>query len=371
MSKKHNGELDFLRMAFCFSVVVFHWSNCFNLEIMKYGNLSVEFFFILSGLFMAAHACRENREYTSGEGEAASLHLAGRTWKFMIQKCKSFFAYYIAVFILQVIIRYVLVNGVSIGTLIKNFINSIPTLSLTFMGLNYSHASLYVGNTWYLSCMVIAMFLLYPMLLKFYDFSTKYIFPLISMFILGYMFNTYNSIAGWNEWCGFCSLGVLRAVAEIALGCSIYELSKVVRKKTDAIGHSLVFKISFTIVKIALYAIVFIYMTGCVDGIRNLSILFIIALAVMMSYVGAGFTIPDSKFTRYLSKISLIIFISHGFMRKIVEDIMGEEATVSMLQFWGFVALSIILSVGIMYLVDFGKIGVGKIRQRICKNSDL
>ena len=225
MQSKRNGEIDFLRFVFSMVVVFFHFNENYHFGFCSNGSIAVEFFFVVSGYLLASHVRSiHSRPETWSE-------IADSTWAFLLKKAGGFFHYYVCVFLLNLVIRCVLVRGADVLSLLMRLLKSIPTITLTFMGLNYRSAALYVGNTWYLSAMLIAMFMLYPLLVKSFDAATKLLFPLVSMFTLGYLYSAYGTVATWNKTAGIFSSGVLRAIAEIALGASLLHVSCLLARK--------------------------------------------------------------------------------------------------------------------------------------------
>ena len=51
-----NGEIELLRLIFCISVVFTHLNSFFNIGVFSRGTFGVEFFFLVSGYFMAKSA---------------------------------------------------------------------------------------------------------------------------------------------------------------------------------------------------------------------------------------------------------------------------------------------------------------------------
>ena len=267
--------------------------------------------------------------------------------------------YYFCVIILDVIIRYILINKISIIKIAYYFLCSIPTFSMTFMGLNYSTMSLYVGNTWYLSIMMISIFILYPLLLRNYNYSVKILFPFLTVVILGYLYSTNGAITIRNgEWSGFAYYGVLRAIAETALGCSLFQLSKTIIERKPLILYStkITVKTLLTVFKLFCYSVVVIYGFGSFMGIDfpfsfDLHALFFCSIGILFSFSNVGFCIPDYSFTRYLGKISLPIFIFHGFIRYTIVDIVGDSVSNELII--AFIIISIVGSVILMYCIDY------------------
>lgn len=349
MRSKRNGEIDLLRFALSIIIVVYHFHLNYNLGIFTNGFIGVEFFFLLSGFLMAGHVSRiRNRPQTPEE-------IASATWTFTINKVKSFYKYFIAVMLLNLVVGKIIVQNTDLITAFKDLLRSIPTFTLTFMGLNRSTTSLYVGNTWYLSAMIIAQFILYPMLLKSFDFSTKITFPLAALFLLGYINYTFDTIIKWEEWTGFCYVGILRAIAELALGAALFQLTEALRRKwaEKSFDDWIPAKIFLTAVKIACYLVVFIYAYGVTIG-RNgvLHVMLFCAGGIVLSLSNLGYTIPDGKLTRYLGKLSLPIFIFHGFLRHTCKTLTGD-AVISARESIPLILAAVVLSVILMYVTDF------------------
>lgn len=76
MAKKINGEIELLRFVFAIGVVLVHSKNLFG-EEWKYflkGSFGVEFFFIVTGFFLAKSVSKINRGgdfQKSGKGNVA------------------------------------------------------------------------------------------------------------------------------------------------------------------------------------------------------------------------------------------------------------------------------------------------------------
>lgn len=346
--KKKNGEINFLRFVFAVIVLILHFGDNYNFSWFRQGYIGVEFYFLVSGFLMAKHVSRlKNHPRSSGD-------IANATWKFIINKIKSFFPYYLCVILLWLVVLQIILRNKELVDAAKMVVRSLPTVSLTFIGLCHDYTGLYVGNTWYLSAMVIAMFLLYPMLLKQYEFHSKITFPVISVFILGYLYKTYHSVCTTFEWNGFCYEGLLRGIAEIALGVSLCRLSEYLSERFCRVFESrnVPVKLLLTAVKWLCYGIVFRFAWGhSFGGNFTIHALLYCAIAVTLSFSNVGYMIPDCKITRYLGKIALPIYIFHGLLRWICRIITGVRIIPTKEAILMIVA-SIIVSVVLMYLVD-------------------
>lgn len=323
MTKKRNGEIDILRLVFCIIILFHHFGASFNHALFKNAYICVEFFFLLSGFLMAKSA----NKILQQKGKLESLEIADTSWRFIINKIKPFYPYYAFAIIFQVIVRNIIINHDSLASLISNFLRSIPTFTLTFLGYNNSTKALHVGSTWYLSAMVIAIFILFPLLLKNFHGFTKLVFPVASMFIVGYLSETDNAIGVWAKWSGFCFNGILRALSGLAFGASMFVLTEWVKKKYLPITEkSPIAKTFFTVIKIVCAATVFAFIFGFFSSNRfDVHAFLLCALGIVISFSGISYTIPSSKLTDYLSKISLPIYIFHSIIRYSIEDIFGND----------------------------------------------
>ena len=227
------------------------------------------------------------------------------------------------------------------------------------MALNLNSKSLYIGNTWYLSAMMIAILILYPLMLRDYHFSVKILFPIGTLFLLGYLYGKDGYISNWKEFYGFTYGGILRAAAEMGLGATCFEISKLlssggIARKTEA---SALAKLGVTLFKYGCYMVVLCYGHSKLGGITfktdfDLHALLFCAIAVTLSFSGIGYSIPDTRLTRYLAKISLPIYIFHGLFRVCFEEYLGTT-DVSLKVAALIIVSSVLISVALMYLIDF------------------
>lgn len=349
-TKKRNGDIDVLRFLFSLVILIFHFNRFFDFGAFQSGFMGVGFFFIVTGYLMAV-----NVEKNFSEKTISSKELADNTWRFVINKMKSFWCYYISVVILTVVVRFMIISKQSILEIIESFLSTIPTLSLTFLGYNYGKMEWYIGNTWFLSSMIIAIFILFPILAKSYHTASKIIFPIVSLFILGYLYKTCGSLVNWQNWTGFCYSGILIGVGEIALGVSLRPLLVYLTEKFSWLINSrnLFIKLSLTTIKILAYLVVFIsaYKTMPNGKIFSVHALLFCAIGILFSFSNAGFGIPDCRLTRFLGKLSLPIYIYHGFIRLTCKELIPTEE-VTPLVFILMLVGAVVFSIMFMYITD-------------------
>lgn len=352
-----NGEIDLFRFIFSVIILILHFEDNYHFGLFRQGYIGVEFFFLVTGYLMAGHVARR------GDAAISSDEIANDTWYFVKRKVSSFYRYYCVAMILWLVVLQVILRHNGLKQFFIFIIRGIPQITLSFMGLCHDYTGLYVGNTWYLSAMMISIVILYPLLLKARTLCSKIVFPLFSMFILNYLYQKNGSICATFEWNGFFYQGLLRSIAEIALGTSIYSLQESLQKPRASAGrhqseqnqtgeNSLVKKLFLSVVKFGSYGLVILYASGKQFGGKwSLHAFLFLMLAVTMSFSSLGYTIKDSRLTRYLGKISLPIFVFHGFLRYVARTITGVVTLPTNTVVLMIIA-SLAISVLLMYVTD-------------------
>ena len=362
MQNKRIGELDLLRIVFMMVVVLYHFeTGTFPLGI------GVEFFFTLSGLLMARHA--EKWEKTAGEERNLTL-VADETWSFLRRKIQGVFKYYLFAFGFNVLVRSIIVNHAATKSVAMRLFKSIPTVSLSFFAFSEKTTSYYIYATWFLSAMLVAMFVLYPILMRNYCYGVKVVFPIITLFLLGYEYASKERINLIGDWMGFTYFGILRAVSEIAFGATLYYIS------TQITGNEAFMKRArrpfnrtiLTLGKVICFGVPLLYAHKSGFGLKfdssfSLHALFFVGIGILLTYSGLGWCVPDCKLTRYLGKISLPIYIFHKLLKVTWMEAMGVEK-VSAKYNWLMVVMCMIASVALMYVTDFLAQGIKKLRAK-------
>ena len=284
--------------------------------------------------------------------------IADETWRFLINKVKKLYIYYVAAVLLQVIIRFVLIKHESFFAIIYRFLQGIPAFTLTFVDLSPSEGLIAKNAWWFLSSLLIAMFILYPFLLRNFRFASRYVFPLVSFLVLGYLYNTKKSVSIIFEWSGFMYYGTLRALAEVALGGSLYSLTELMcgENAREMQKRRPAMKTILTICKLFCYILVIAFAYGNVFGMSfkpgfNLHALLFCSLGILLSFSNAGFCIPDNAITRLLGKLSLPIYIFHGNITSVLAGMFKSSASIRV--FIACVIATLIGSIALMYLTDF------------------
>lgn len=304
--KHKNGKIEFMRFAFCLCVIFFHCRNMLKIPDFQIGSIpvtffrrgyiAVEFFFVVSGYLMAKSIYKSNHKVpmkkaalSEGEGRKddslpdvqtktpAEDDLGLDTAKFIWHKYCSILPYHILVFI-PIFFQTIYMKGDTGLLVIKRILKVLPGLFLIQkLGFNYNNINSF---EWYISAMLIAMLLLYPICKKYYSMFVHVIAPLGGLYLCGYLIYSYGTLTGASRWIGFTFACVIRAIAEIALGAVAFEGARVFSHKQI----SFKMKIGLTAFEVLGYIFVFLFATSALAGEFEIYALLLLVVCVMLSF---------------------------------------------------------------------------------------
>lgn len=254
--KSRNYFIELLRFFFAVLILLYHglaflapdssFLRCTN------GAVAVEFFFILSGFLMANSAKKKI-------GDTANI--GKDSVDFIKKKYLSVFPYHLFSYVCSFIVAVILGSLTVVGA-VKLFVNSLPNLfMLDMVGLPYTMVA---GYVWFVSAMLIAMAVLYPILRRWFSVFTNIIAPVLGVLLLGWLAQTYGRLTYISFWTGLTFKGVLRAVAEIAFGCAAFALCERLKERDFTKFGKLV----LSLLELFGYAATFVY--AFFQKIRNL-----------------------------------------------------------------------------------------------------
>lgn len=197
--------LDVLRVFFAVAILLYHAEHLKIEPLFKLvpgGYIAVEFFFILSGALMAKSA-RNLQIYES---------MAKETVRFIVKKIKGFILPYSLIWLLGLLVRLIQMDSLSFRYVIESVWQ---LLFCEMAGLDQGYR---VEGAWYLSAMLIGMLILYPLLLRFYDYTAHILAPLMAITIYGNLYQTIGHLNVVRTFCGIFYAGVFRGIAGMCMG---------------------------------------------------------------------------------------------------------------------------------------------------------
>jgi len=305
--RKINGEIELYRFLFCLAVLFFHAEKYFLGEpsslggfkpyFFVHGSVGVEFFFVCSGFFMAKSVRKKCDEELS--------KLGTDTISFMRHKVRSIAPVHIFFWVLS-FMSLVIARSWDAGTAVKKLADSVPSFFLVqmfgFKGTSPNHV------TWYLSVMLISMFIIYPFLRKHYDVFAKVAAPVLGMFILGHLYLKYGSLTGVMVMDGIFYKSMLRGFAEILIGICTYEAAEYVR----SIKPGRLKSIMFTVISILLIIGSFIYIMHTLPARYEFIMVFVSAVLLIIAYSEQSLLSGalNNRFTVLLGELTLPLYLS-------------------------------------------------------------
>lgn len=206
----YNHEINCWKAVFAIIILLHHTYNLpasKGTYLIRWGHLGVDFFFIVSGVFMSQSAVRQKN----------SRQDQIRTADYLVKSIRGFYCYFVIAFLLDMA-----VGGIMHVYEVSRFPYAVFDLML--LRMTGMPASGILGTSWFLSSLLIAKAVLFLMQNKYNHFNMTAA-PLTAILIMGYEYQTYGCIGHTVEWNGFLYNGNLRAVMDVSLGCFIYGLS--------------------------------------------------------------------------------------------------------------------------------------------------
>ena len=308
-----NGNIECLRFLFAVCVVLLHSKNA-PLR-MSGGYLAVEFFFMLSGLFLGR---RLRKTKDTPQSLQDTVHESGH---YILRRIGVIFPYFLPAAIIGFTVR-LLCGEYGEGLRGAAHVLFLPHELLFLQNLGFSSPS-GAGVSWYLSALFFAMWLLYPILRRHYTVCVRYFAVPVALIIVGILNLRYGYLNAPNSTIGPFNTGILRAVAMLLLGAAVGEAADLLRLKKLRIGT----RALMTVTECLLYACLFVYMafSGSVKGRLDQTAVLVMAVALLLTVCGQSLLYgkADNRFSDFLGKCSMLLFLNHYCWVRCTDTILG------------------------------------------------
>lgn len=300
LGKRRNGEIELLRFIFAICVFCLHGSFRFGGR----GYLGVEFFFMLSGALMARSLERDNKQYRAEPISATYL----ASMKYLLRRIGAIYPYYAVSTLIGTVVLFLAQRNPIIFAWL-------PWDLLILQNYGFPAAS-GTGVEWYLSSMFFAIWLLYPLLRRYYDIYSHYLAPMVFFLITGSLLRLFGTLEVPCDWYGLLNTGFLRAIADMSLGITVYAASKYLRKLLAG-ERSLGPRILATVTEgVLLIGLVLFLGFGrplerLLDALAPLAIAIVLTIVFSERSLFAGKL--DHPFTEFLGRASTIVFLNHVY----------------------------------------------------------
>ncbi len=305
------STVEFWRFAFTVIVCLFHLEIYFGRQtVFPSGSSAVEFFFILAGFTMARSAAR----YYSGHSAPMTTREAhAKAVDFVKNKLKAIYPILIVAILLYLALTPVMpgMPGMQATSRLQMLQNT-EWEWLMLVGTPFGNQAgvAPIIPLWFLTALIIIGYLYTFVIYKKYDFI-KFAAPAIG--ILFYVFFAQNAekILDFYLPMGFFNAAMIRGIAEMSLGMSVYFLYEYLSKKRLGI----VWQSILTLLE--LYAIfrffqLTLFQPLGVDNFRRLPYIMIIVLLSFLnkSFLSRGMNKLGGLW-RKAGRISLTMYLCH------------------------------------------------------------
>ena len=322
--KQRNGKIELMRFVFTVLVVAFHaggdiWNGAKplteHLSLASQGAIGVEFFFLVSGFLMAKSVYRQNRQTPCD-----TQTLGSDTTRFLWRKVKGIWPYHLffcfAIFV---------VHCIKVGSFHLHYLwYELPSLFFLHRSGIIGVVDAFIGVEWYISSMLLAMAVLYPLIRYNYNLFTHVVAPLTGILVIGYIAYTTDALTGAGEWVGLTFKTNLRAVAELCLGAAGYEVCRSMEGRT----FTTLQRLMLTLAEAGglLYAV---YICCSRENTHmQFYALMALCVAVPLAFGGKGLLSGSSLFQNrvcmFLGAVSLPIYLCQNLTRAICKYWLGE-----------------------------------------------
>lgn len=218
-SSNRDWRIELLRFIATIGIAIFHfeWIYFGKPIYFQHFYLWVEFFFVLSGFFLA-----RNVENSSKENEMESL-------RYTYRQAKKMYPSYMVGFVFSLIV-YCLVNQV------KNFENILKLIWDAKWEMLYFHlfgidptAPTINGVTAYIPTLLVASLMLHYLLCNYKRITVNIIIVLVPIAIYSHIVNVYGNLSQWTVYENWYTVGMLRAIAGMSVGILTYSISNCVK----------------------------------------------------------------------------------------------------------------------------------------------
>lgn len=312
-----NGKIELLRFLFSILIILFHMNSSVyegnkmfgtHLSLARHGNMGVEFFFLISGFLMAASITKRL------QGKEGERSLVKETIGFLWKKVKGILPCLWIFCLMKIVMRSIFNPDDWISYTISRLPSFLPISRTGIIDAK----TVFLKVDWYISSMLIAMLIIYPIARKCYKTYTHLIGPVLAILIFIYLFYTKGRITGAYDFGTLTYSCNLRAFAEISLGMTIYEMAGWMKEK----NWGDIQRVLISFVESICYVLCLLYIMSDLSTDFQPLFLIIMTLAVLLTVSQTGLLANSSLFQNkacmLLGRISLPLYLGQECVLKII-----------------------------------------------------
>lgn len=306
------NQIDFWRLLFMIAVCVLHsgalLTEGYSTVYFSGGYIAVEFFFIVTGFYLAASVQRTNL----GCQSIAERKLGSETLAFTVNRAKRMYPEFICGFIITLVLNYVIWRPSiisQIGDLLKSGIYELFLLHV----INPNADETIFSVAWYISAVLVATFIIYPCLRVFPDFFKNYISPILMGMYICFAGAGEDIVVGNLTTYGVVMGGTLRAVAEIAWGTFLFERVQDIRMRCAVKEIRKVERAFWTAVEICSFLFVLAVSFAYGNSKWDFTHFILLSVAAVICLSEIDFRIPfvSDKMLRFCADFTFALYMTH------------------------------------------------------------
>ncbi len=342
--KKRNGIISLWKFLFAIVIVFFHCSSFYGGERNAFffgGYICVEFFFIVSGFYLA-------KKVLNSKNKEKNKKIAQETIEFVLKKIKGFYPYVFIGFILSILLILCFrVPHYKLNEIVNSIWNLLLLRTVGFRSV------LVMAQLWYLTAMIVTIFILYPILRKYRENFILYFSPIIVVLGLGYLNHFWLGLDhSYSHWNDFICTGLLRAFIELNIGFLIYMINQKFKNvEYTQLGKWVLTLLGEVLMMVVLFIISFVDAPKYYDYVMLLFIA--IAITIFVSEKTYEYDVLSVKLFFFLEKLSMPIFINHTVVISFVTYIKPFSQFIPKNQSVITVLLTIVFSIAEFYFIEY------------------
>ncbi|MBQ6935819.1 MAG: acyltransferase [Clostridia bacterium] len=364
-SNSYIPMVDFWKFIFTIAIILYHANKIEGFEkanLFPFGYIFVEFFFMVSGFFMAKSVFNIQNQSIKSLGD--------ETWRFTFKKINGIYIPFFVAFWIHFVIRMIIEES-TVKNVLLEVTHSIRELTLTYSS-GITIGRYHNGPTWYISSMIIAMFIIYPFLRKFFKSFSSIFAPAFALLTYAYLQNEHSSINLSSHYGKYICLGLLRAICGICVGIFIfYLIDKVKTTKTDftSAGKIVLVILEFSL---AMYLILIAanYDNWFKDKFYGYLAMILQAILVFILFLNPVKikNVVFANLCKWAGEISFYYYLNHRIWTRVLETAIpdyGYGKKQVLLLYFILTTISVIFALIISHLLEYAKPYILKIGKKL------
>lgn len=301
--KQRNGQIDFWRFVGSIMIVMVHSQKIIGeYRYSPMFALWVDFFFIVTGYFLSAAIYKTQVSCNSST-------LGDETVKYTLKKIGSFYHFFIF-FSITAFIAKIFLLGIDSALFNEKNLGMINDFLMIY-STGIPSVNLFVGE-WYLSAMVIAIFIIYPLARRYTNVFENIIAPLVAVLLFGLMLHNDGQLTDPGSWYMVAMKGTFRAIAGVCLGIVAHKIADNIKK--SAVFDTTEGKVFITAIDILAIPLSIILMIKGVNSKYSSAVIFLLFVGITVSLSTKSYITKlfSNKLCVYLGKLSLTVFLGQG-----------------------------------------------------------